>query len=252
MLIYCLISSFINVPIFLTGYYLNLFEHAHQLCDYYSVNALSISIGMVTCLAYASIERNYLMFRKNGLLSWRRQWIPIICLILYSNVMALLMFYVPQCDYVPCSPCHTLHLNYMLLWLTFSFIIPELAMFSSTFILITRLYRQRMSFTRTKEENIYYRIVIQMTIYVLWSCLYYCPPAFYNLALIINPDRFSPSTGSAMLIVSTVSVQSYPILTFILMINYHRRTKTKKPLPNDSVLKLNVLSTITEPPPIQS
>lgn len=252
MLIFCLISSFINVPIFLTGYYLNLFEHAHRLCDYYSVNALSISIGMVTCLAYASIERNYLMFRKNGLLSWRRQWIPIICLIVYSYIMALLIFYVPQCDYIPCSPCHTIQLNYMLLWLTFSFIIPELAMFSSTIILILRLYRQRMSFSRTKEENIYYRIVIQMAMYVFWSCLYYCPPTFYNLALIIDPDRFSPPTRSAMLIVSTVSVQSYPILTFILMINYHRKTKTKKPLPNDSVLKLNVLSTVTEAPPAQS
>jgi len=50
-----------------------------------------------------------------------------------------------------------------------------------------------------------------------------------------------------MLIVNTVSVQFYPILTFMLMTNYHRRTKTKKPPPNESALKLNVLSTITEP-----
>jgi hypothetical protein len=56
-----------------------------------------------------------------------------------------------------------------------------------------------------------------------------------------------PPTRSAMLIVSTVSVQYYPILTFMLMTNYRRRTKTKKPSPNESALKLNVLPTITEP-----
>jgi hypothetical protein len=87
-----------------------------------------------------------------------------------------------------------------------------------------------------------------MTIYIIWSCLYYCPPTFYNLTLIIDPYRFSPSTKTALMIVSTVGVQSYPILTFILMTNYHRRTKTKRLLPNESVLKLNVLSTITDPP----
>ena len=234
------------------GYYLSLFGHSNHLCDYYTVNALAINIGMVTCVAYASIERNYLMFRKNGLLSWRRQWIPMICLILYSYIMAILIQFAPQCNYIPCTPCHTLRLNYMLLWLTFSFIIPELVMFSSTIILMLRLYRYRMSFTRSKEANIFYRIAIQMTLYVLWSCLYYCPSTFYNLALIVDPNRFSPSTRSAMLIVSTVSVQSYPILTFILMINYHRRTKTKNPPPNESALKLNVLPTITEPPAAQS
>jgi len=86
-----------------------------------------------------------------------------------------------------------------------------------------------------------------MTLYVLWSCLYYCSPTFYNLTLIFDPNRFSRPTRSAMLIVNTVSVQSYPILTFMLMTNYHRRTKTKKPPPNESALKLNVLPTITEP-----
>ena len=253
MLIYCLISSFINVPIFLMGYYLVIFEHSHRLCQYYEINAASINIGMVTCLAYASIERHYLIFRKNGLFSWRRQFIPIICIILYSYAMSMLIVFIPQCTYTPCSSCHAKNLKLMLVWLTFSFIIPELIMFISTMLLIYRLYQQRVSYNRSKEGNIYYRIVTQMTLYVLWSCLYYCPPTFYNLSLIIDPDRVSPPTRSAMIIVSTVSVQSYPILTFILMINYHRKTKTKKPSPpNDSALKLNVIPTISEPPGGQS
>jgi len=228
------------------GYYLSLFEHSYRLCQSYTTNGSAINIGMVTCLAYASLERNYLIFRKNGLLSWRRQLIPVICLLFYSYSMSILFVFIPECNYILCSPCYTVNLKYMLLWLIFSFIIPELIMFSSTIILMIRLYQQQINGNRSKAGNIFHRIVIQMTLYVLWSCLYYCPPAFYNLTLIFDPYRFSPSTRSAMLIVSTVSVQSYPILTFMLMTNYHRRTKTKKPPPNELVLRLNVLPTITE------
>ncbi|UJR29203.1 hypothetical protein I4U23_010417 [Adineta vaga] len=257
MLIYCLISSFINVPIFLTGYYLNLFEQSHRLCEYYTINALAINIGMVTCLAYASIERNYLIFRKNGLLSWRRQLIPISCLIFYSYFMSILMVYIPQCDYIPCQSCHTQELIYMIIWLIISFIIPELIMFSSTILLIIRLYRKRLNFNQSKDDTIFYRIVMQMSLYVIWSCLYYCPPTFYSLSLILNSNLTSPSTRSAMIIVNTVSVQSYPILTCILMINYRQRTKNnikKQPI-TDSILKLNVLPTISEqvvPPSLET
>lgn len=234
------------------GYYLNLFDGTPRLCQYYSVNASAINIGMVTCLAYASVERNYLIFRKNGILTWRRQFIPITCLIFYSYFMSILIVFIPQCSYSPCSSCFSRDLSYLLIWLMFSFIIPELIMLSSTIILIIRLCRHRSNFKRTKEGNIFHRIVIQMTLYVFWSCLYYCPPTFYSLILIIDSNLLSPETRTAMLIVSTVSVQSYPILTFILMANYHRRTTTKKPAQNESVLRLNVLSTITEPPVAQS
>jgi len=233
------------------GYYLELFDQSLRLCQYYSINALSINIGMVTCLAYASLERNYLIFRKNGPLSWRRQFIPIVSIILYSYSMSILILFIPQCAYTPCSTCFTKNLIYTLIWLTFSFILPELIMFTSTIILIIRLYRQQINVNHSKERNIYYRIVIQMTIYIIWSCLYYCPPTFYNLTLIIDPYRFSPSTKTALMIVSTVGVQSYPILTFILMTNYHRRTKTKRLLSNESVLRLNVLSTLSEPQMVQ-
>jgi hypothetical protein len=247
MLIYCFISSLINVPIFLMGYYLDLFTYSRRLCEYYSINGLSINIGMVSCLAYASLERNYLIFRKNGSLTWRRQIIPILCLILYSYSMSILIVFIPQCDYIPCSSCHTRQLKLMLIWIIISFIIPELIMFSSTIILMIRLYRQRITLNHHTENKTLYRIVIQMTLYIIWSCLYYCPSTFYNLSLIIDSNLTSPSTKSAMNIVSTVSVQSYPILTFILMSNYHRKTKIKKQPKNESALKLNVLSTITEP-----
>ncbi len=59
----------------------------------------------------------------------------------------------------------------MLLWLIFSFIIPELIMFNSTIMLMIRLYGQQINGNRSKVGNIFHPIVIQMTLYVLWSCL---------------------------------------------------------------------------------
>lgn len=72
MLIYCLLSSFISVPIFLMGYYLNLFQNSISLCQTSTIHYLTINIGMVTSLAYASVERHYFIFRKNGTLTWGR------------------------------------------------------------------------------------------------------------------------------------------------------------------------------------
>lgn len=247
MLIFCLFSSFLNVPIFLIGYYLDIFDNSPRLCEFYSVNALAINIAMLTCLAYASLERNYFIFHKTGILTWRRQWIPIVCLTFYSYFISILFIFIPQCDYIPCSPCHNRYVKYLIPWLIISFLIPELLMFSSTIVLILRLSRQKIGFNRSKEGNTFRRIVIQMTLYIVWSCLYYCPPTFYNLALSIDPNCFSPPTSSAMIIVSTVSVQSYPILTFILMINYHQKMNLKKRITtNRSTINRHVLSTITE------
>lgn len=245
MLIYCLTSSFINVPIFLLGYYLDWFDNSPRLCLYYSINALSIYIGMLTSLAYASVERNYFIFRKNPPLTWRRQVIPIGCLMTYSYILAIILVFAPQCGYVPCSPCHTRQWQAMLLFLLFSFVLPEVVMFTSTVVLIVRLYRQRLRCLRRQERHLFYRIATQMSMYVIWSCLYYCPPTFYNLTLVLNSNHSSPSTQSAMIIVSTVSVQSYPILTYLLMCNFHQRTKRfrqRQPTPRPIVF-----STIIEP-----
>ncbi|CAF2521401.1 unnamed protein product [Rotaria sp. Silwood2] len=253
MLIYCLIASFINIPIFLTGFYLHLFEYSYRFCQYYNVNALSVNIGMVTCLAYTSLERHSLIFRQNGLLSWRRQIIPIICLIFYSYSVSMLIVFIPQCEYIPCIPCHAIHLQYMLIWLTISFMIPELIMFISTIILVIRLYRQGINLKSSKDRSIFYRIFLQMILYIIWSCLYYCPPTFYNLAAIIKSEQFSPSMKSVMMIINTITVQSYSILTFILMTNYRRKITNKitKQLSNESAIKTNRLSITIEPPIVQ-
>jgi hypothetical protein len=57
MFIYCLISSLMNVSIFLMEHHLDVFEQSRRLCEYYSINGLSINIGI---------------------LSWPRQFIPIM------------------------------------------------------------------------------------------------------------------------------------------------------------------------------
>ncbi|CAF0931721.1 unnamed protein product [Adineta steineri] len=246
MLIYCLISSFISVPIFLMGYYLNLFQNSISLCQTSTIHYLTINIGMVTSLAYASVERHYLIFRKNGLLTWTRQLFPAICILIYSYIVAILFTLIPTCTYTPCLGCHTTELKYMIPWLTISFFLPQLVMIISTAYLIIRLYQQRANFNKRPEWSVLQKIVAQMAIYVIWSCLYYCPVSFYNLSLIIDPSKYSPDLKTVMNIVNTVIVQSYPILTFIFMLLCTRRKQAQQK--RGSALKLNNLSTITPVP----
>ena len=150
----------------------------------------------------------------------------------YSYILAIILVFAPRCEYVPCSPCHTRQWQAMLLFLLFSFVLPELVMFTSDggsdrFVSI---FNDSVCLRR-QERHLFYRIAIQMSMYVVWSCLYYCPPAFYNLTLIMNSNNSSPSTQSAMIIVSTVSVQSYPILTYLLMCNF---SSTNEEIPTET------------------
>ncbi|CAF1127156.1 unnamed protein product [Rotaria sp. Silwood1] len=94
--------------------------------------------------------------------------------------MAMLTIFIPKCGYIPCTPCHTIYLQYMLIRLTISFIIPELIMFSSIIIPVIHLYRQRINLNHSRDGNIFYRIFIRMALYIIWSCLYYYPSTFYN------------------------------------------------------------------------
>jgi hypothetical protein len=250
MLIYCLLSSFISVPIFLMGYYLNLFDNSISLCQTSTVHYLTVNIGMVTSLAYASVKRHFLIFHKNGLLTWARQLFPVICILFYSYIVATLFTLVPTCTYTPCVACHTTEYEYMIPWLTISFFIPQSIMIISTIYLLIRLYRQRANFNRRPEWSVLRRIVAQMSIYVVWSCLYYCRLSFYNLSLIHDPSNYSPYLKSAMNIINTVIVQSYPILTFISMLIFSRRKRAQKKKESDLKLNKN-LSTITPPPNMQ-
>jgi hypothetical protein len=245
MLIYCLLSAFVSTPIFLIGYYLNIFLYSISLCQTSTVHYLTINIGMITSIAYASVERHFFIFRKNGLLTWQRQLLPVVCILVYSYIVAILFTLIPSCSYTPCVACHTTELYYMMPWVTISFFLPQIIMIISTIYLLIRLHKRRVIFNRRPEWSVLKKIAIQMSIYVLWSCLYYCPISFYNLSLIINSSLYSPELVSLMNIINTVTVQSYPILTFISMLVFKRRKQIQKK--KESKLQLNNISTMTLP-----
>lgn len=136
----------------------------------------------------------------------------------------------------------------MIPWLTISFFLPQSIMISSTLYLVFRLYQKRTNFNRKPEWSILQKIVVQMSIYVIWSCLYYCPVSFYNLSLIIDPSTYSPDLKSIMNVVNTVIVQSYPILTFISMLLFSR-SKQQAQKKRELNLKFNNISTITSTQP---
>ena len=245
MLIYCLLSAVISTPIFLVGYYMDLFKDSPSLCNTSTVNYLTINVGMVTSLAYASIERHFFIFRKNRRLTWQRQVFPVFCLLAYSYMIATLFTILPTCTYIPCVPCQTTAFHYMIPWLILSFFLPQCIMLLSTVYLLHRLRQQRAIVNRRVEWLVARKIVLQMSFYVIWSCLYYCPVTFYNLTLLFDPSRYSAELKSTMNILNTVCVQSYPVLTFISMFLFVRRREEQKR--KGSKLKLNNLLTITTP-----
>ncbi|CAF0821096.1 unnamed protein product [Rotaria sp. Silwood1] len=250
MLIYCLLSSVIRSPTFLIGHYLNLFQYSLSLCAISTIHYLTVNIGMVTSLAYASIERHFLIFHKNGLLTWQRQLLPVTCILVYSYLIAILFTLMPTCTLIRCIGCYTTRFLYMIPWLMISFFIPQLVMIISTIYLLFRLYQQRTMFNRRPEWSALQKIVKQMSIYVIWSCLCYCPVSFYNLSIIINPSRFSPDLKTAMDIINTTILQSYPILTFISMLLFTRRRQAQQK--RQPSVKLNNLTTIITPPSDQN
>ncbi|CAF1102363.1 unnamed protein product [Rotaria sordida] len=246
MLIYCLLSSMIRSPTFLIGHYLKIFQYPTSLCKISTIHYLSVNIGMLTSLAYASIERHFLIFHKNGLLTWRRQLLPVTCILVYSYIIAILFTLIPTCSYIQCIPCYTTSFLYMIPWLIISFFIPQLVMIISTIYLLFRLYQRRTMFNRRPEWSALQKIVIQMSIYVIWSCLCFCPISFYNLSIIVDLSLFSPDLQTVMIIIHTTILQSYPILTFISMLLFTLRKKAQRR--NHSNLKLNNIATIITPP----
>lgn len=242
MLVYCFLSELISTPIFLIGYYENLFKDSIVLCQVSTLHYLTINIGMVTSLAYASVERHFLIFQKNGILTWARQIFPNTCLLIYSYIIAALFTLLPTCTYVPCIPCQATTVFYMIPWLTLSFFLPQCVMLVSTIYLLYRLRQQRSIVNRRVEWLVSRKIVVQMSLYVLWSCLYYCPVTFYNFIVLFDTSRYSPQLKSAMTIINTVGVQSYSILTFISMWLFTKRTKEQRK--TQQRMKLNNLSSI--------
>ena len=245
MLIYCFLSSLINTPIFLIGYYMHKFEDSYWLCQISIVHYLTINIGLISSLAYASVERHYLIFRPNGQLTWQRQLFPSICLLVYSYVIAFLFTILPSCPYVACVSCQSSSISYMLPWLILSFCLPLLIMIASTIHLLQRLRRHQAASNRRLEWTRSRKIVLQMSIYIIWTCLYYCPVTFYNLAILFDSKYFSAMMKSTMNIINTVCVQSYAILTYASIYLISKKQRHVGRVKKESQLKLNHLSTIT-------
>ena len=234
-------SASISSPMFLIGRYLNLFDHAVSLCKAATIHRLTVHVGMITSLAYASIERHFLIFRKNGLLTWGRQLLPVMCILIYSYIIAILFTLMPTCTYSQCIGCYTTQLYYMIPWLIISFFVPQSLMIISTVFLLIRLKRRITNFNRRPERSGLWRIFIQMSIYVFWSCLYYCPTMFYSFSLIIDPSVFSTNLKIAIDISDVVILHTYPILTFISMLLLTRRKQIRQQ--QLSNLQLNTITT---------
>jgi hypothetical protein len=91
ILIYCLLASLFVNPSLLIGYYEDIFTHNYIYCKCYGVVGSFMYVGIAYSLLYASIERHYLTFHRNGQLTYIRQILPmslisIIAFLTYVNL----------------------------------------------------------------------------------------------------------------------------------------------------------------------
>lgn len=228
MLAYCLLSATIAVPIVLIGYYQNLINSSTSLCRASNIHYLTVNIGMLTSLAFASVERHYLIFRRNGPLTWQRQLLPVLLLLIYSYMVAVFFSLFAHCSYSYCVSCHATAIKYMVPWLVISFVIPMAIMMISTISLLNRLHHHKTALNRKTEWVISRRIVLQMITYTIWASLYYCPISFYNLSVIIDTSLSSPRMRTITHLINTMSVQSYSVLTFIAMLVLSKRNAKRR------------------------
>jgi hypothetical protein len=83
-------------------------------------------------------------------------------------------------------------------------------------------YRQRNRFRPSKK------LTIHLCIYVLWSLIYYCPPAFYNLFAAIDSNQHSsPVMKSTGTVIGVLGIQLYPILTYFIYWDYKEGRKRR-------------------------
>lgn len=67
------------------------------------------------------------------------------------------------------------------------------------------------------------KLTIQLCIYALWSTIYYCPSATYNLFVAIDSKIYSsPQIKSVSTIIGVFGIQLYPILTYVMFWNHKK------------------------------
>ncbi|CAF1114806.1 unnamed protein product [Didymodactylos carnosus] len=223
VIIFCIIGGLFSGPYFIAGYDLILFQKSIEFCHLHVVTGYFYFIAIPTTICFTSIERHVVMFRRNGVLTWKRQLIPFSLIILYCFLVVCSFALIPQCNYLPCVPCTNLNVHILLAWQTCSFILPLIITMLSTLAFLFRLYnyfneQARIRNGIDKQQSKTLKIVaIQAIIYLLWCSVVYCPPNIYNFLVAYNSKRYTSSLMKTIGgVISNCGLQAYPIITFFL------------------------------------
>ncbi|CAF1064951.1 unnamed protein product, partial [Didymodactylos carnosus] len=180
---------------------------------------------MAHSLAWASVERHFILFQKPSKKSLKRQLLKFLLSYLTNIMLTSVFIVLPQCSYIPCIACFNYHPKLVILWCCYSFFIPFAIMIMATFILIYRLYSKQNSL-HIRQWKPLKNLTIQIIIYVLWFCITYCPSPLYRVLKTFDPKRYKSSFMSNILVLFTYAgIQTYPILTHILLKSKHRPRK---------------------------
>ena len=241
---FSLLLTFVTVPLHtFAGYFwsdliVSSNQRQHALCNFNLITLFVASAGIGYSLAYASVERIFLIFYSHSIrLTWRRQFTPFLVIFSVCSVVITLVILLIQCPSGDSSClfcCFESMVNHYV-WLVFQFLGPVLFMLVAISFFIYRIEihtrRIRTSISRQRSRRRFQRILLHLNLYNIYYLLTICPLHIYVFVRIQMhwKHRF---TEIFFINYTFVLLQCYPSLVFVLervkpthRIEYHQEQK---------------------------
>jgi hypothetical protein len=239
MLIFCLINSIIYVPSFYVGVYLSWFIIFPIFCTIFLIHSYAIFAGLAYLLMWSSLEQHIYYFRINRSISYCRQILPLIIVVVFVYLCSILIVLLPKCSKEKiCEACFMQNFLSVILFTLYTFFIPILIMICSTIILLWRLFKQRTKLNKHRRWIRLKRMFYQAIIYLGWYCLAYWPYTIYSLLISYDSNRFySVILKSTSYLISIYGIQTLPILTYFIFKSNKKSRQNKYVMSNIKDIK---------------
>ena len=141
MLFFCLSNSIIYIPGSYVGVYLSWFTLSPLFCKIFLIHGYAVFAGLAYLLMWTSLERHHFLFRLNMTITFSREILPLLIVIIFVYTCSILFVLIPNCaKYIVCEACFTQDFLYVILLTLYTFVIPVVIMIFSTMILLRRLF----------------------------------------------------------------------------------------------------------------
>ena len=189
---FSLLLSFFTVPLhtFAGYFWSDLIVTSNQrqqlLCNITLITLFVASAGIGYSLAYASVERIFLIFYSHSIrLTWRRQSAPFLLIFSVSSIVITLVILLIKCpsDCPSCLFCCFESVANHFIWLVLQFLVPVLVMLVAISFFIYRIEthtrRIRTSISRRRSRKRFQRILLHLNLYNIYYLLTIGPLHIY-------------------------------------------------------------------------